>query len=305
MSSPVNRLAAFSTKVPPVTELVSIRQAADTLGVHYMTAYRYVRTGRLPAERAGSEWRIHRADLRRFREPSAAPPGRPSRPARDITRARLEARLLAADEPGAWAVVESALAAGATPPAVHLELLGPVLADLGDQWAAGNLTIADEHRATAVAHRVVGRLGPQFVRPGRRRGTVLLGAVADEHHSLPGAMLADLLRGAGFAAVDLGANTPAQTFVEEARATPQLVAVGLGAFIAARRPIVAATVTELRGAGITVPILVGGRGIPSAEVARDLGADGWTGADGATAVDAFRAAVGADGSRVPRESDAQ
>jgi excisionase family DNA binding protein len=284
---------------------VSIRQAADALGVHYMTAYRYVRTGRLPAERAGSEWRIDRADLRRFREPSATPPGRPSRPARDTTRARLEARLLAADEPGAWAVVEAALAAGATPAAVHLELLGPVLADLGDQWATGNLTIADEHRATTVAHRVVGRLGPQFVRPGRRRGTVLVGAVADEYHSLPGAMLADLLRDAGFAAVDLGANTPPHTFVEESLATPQLVAVGLGAFLAERLPSVAATVAALRDADIAVPILVGGRGVPSADVARSLGADGWTGTDGATAVDAFLSAVGAGGSRLPRESGAQ
>ena len=288
-----------------MAELVSIRQAADTLGVHYMTAYRYVRTGRLPAERAGSEWRIDRADLRRFREPSAAPPGRPSRPARDTTRARLEARLLAADEPGAWAVVESALAAGATPAVVHLELLGPVLADLGDRWATGDLTIADEHRATTVAHRVVGRLGSHFVRPGRRRGTVLVGAVEDEYHSLPGAMLADLLRAAGFAAVDLGANTPPHTFVEEAHVTPQLVAVGLGAFIAERRPAVAATVAELRRAGVTVPILVGGRGIPSSDAARALGADGWTGPDGATAVDAIRAAVGAGGSRLPRESGAQ
>jgi excisionase family DNA binding protein len=288
-----------------VTELVSIRQAADTLGVHYMTAYRYVRTGRLPAERAGSEWRIDRADLRRFRESPAVPSGRPSRPARSTTRARLEARLLAADEPGAWAVVESALAAGATPAAVHLELLGPVLVDLGDQWAAGSLTIADEHRASTVAHRVVGRLGPQFVRPGRRRGTVLVGAVADEHHSLPGAMLADLLRGAGFVAVDLGANTPPHTFVDEARATPQLVAVGLGAFTAARRSTVAATVADLRGAGIPAPILVGGRAIPSAEVARALGADGWTGPDGATAVDAFRAVVGAGASRHSREGGVQ
>jgi hypothetical protein len=46
---------------------------------------------------------------------------------------------------------------------------------------------------------------------------------------------------------------------------------------------------------------VGGRAIPSAEVARALGADGWTGPDGATAVDAFRAVVGAGASRPSRD----
>ena len=28
---------------------LTLQEAADLLGVHYMTAYRYVRTGRLPA----------------------------------------------------------------------------------------------------------------------------------------------------------------------------------------------------------------------------------------------------------------
>ena len=35
-------------------EHVSLQEAADLLGVHYMTAYRYVRSGRLIAGRVGS-----------------------------------------------------------------------------------------------------------------------------------------------------------------------------------------------------------------------------------------------------------
>ena len=100
---------------------------------------------------------------------------------------------------------------------MHLELLGPTLVDVGDQWAVGTLSIADEHRASSVAARIVGRLGPQFTRPRTRRGTVLVGFVEGEHHSLPGAMLADLLRAAGFDAVDLGAETPPDPFVDAAR----------------------------------------------------------------------------------------
>jgi excisionase family DNA binding protein len=37
---------------------ISLRDAAERLGVHYMTAYRDVRTGRLPASRNGVRWRI-------------------------------------------------------------------------------------------------------------------------------------------------------------------------------------------------------------------------------------------------------
>ena len=49
---------------PPVTtEAISLREAAQRLGVHYMTAYRYVRTARLPARRDGQEWLIDPSDL--------------------------------------------------------------------------------------------------------------------------------------------------------------------------------------------------------------------------------------------------
>jgi MerR family transcriptional regulator, light-induced transcriptional regulator len=287
----VSRGSPFSTKVTVVAEFLTLRKAAEELGVHYMTAYRYVRTGRLPAEQHSGEWRVARTDVEEMRTRSTPGAGRPSQPARAATRARLEARLLAADEPGAWAVVESALAAGASPVDVHLDLLGPALVDVGDQWAYGALTIADEHRASAVAARIIGRLGPQFVRRGRRRGTILVGMVEGEHHLLPGAMLVDLLRAAGFVAVDLGASTPPATFVDAVRATPHLLAVGVGAQLTVRLPEVAATVACLRDAGVEVPILVGGRGVPTAADALATGADGWTGSDGATAVAAFEAAL--------------
>ena len=49
--------------MPEGTTTVGLRQAAEQLGVHYMTAYRYVRSGRLPAHKLGSEWQIDPADL--------------------------------------------------------------------------------------------------------------------------------------------------------------------------------------------------------------------------------------------------
>ena len=45
---------------------ITLREAAQRLGVHYMTVYRYVRTGRLPASRAGVQWLIDSDDLTRL-----------------------------------------------------------------------------------------------------------------------------------------------------------------------------------------------------------------------------------------------
>lgn len=268
---------------------MGLREAAERLGVHYMTAYRYVRTGRLPAVRDGIEWRVLPDDVERLRRGGSSAVPRGSRAA---ARIRLENRLVAGDEAGAWTVLESALAAGASPSETHLVLLGPALASIGTRWEQGELTIAEEHRATAVAHRLVGRLGPQFARRGRTRGTVVLGAVAGEQHALPVAILANLLRGDGFHVVDLGADTPAESFVETARNANRLVAVVVGAITPGHEKAMRRTVASLHDAGVAAPVLVGGPGVADDEQARKFGADGWTGHDGESARTAIEIAAG-------------
>ena len=44
---------------------LSLHEAADLLGVHYMTIYRRVRLGILPARKIGGTWLVDRADLER------------------------------------------------------------------------------------------------------------------------------------------------------------------------------------------------------------------------------------------------
>ena len=85
-------------------------------------------------------------------------------------------RLVAGDEPGVWTLVEAALASGAEPVGIHVDLLAPALRSIGGRWESGELSVADEHWASVVAPRIVGRLGRLFARRGRRRGTVVLGA---------------------------------------------------------------------------------------------------------------------------------
>ena len=44
---------------------LSLHEAADLLGVHYMTIYRRVRLGILPARKVGGTWLVDPADLER------------------------------------------------------------------------------------------------------------------------------------------------------------------------------------------------------------------------------------------------
>jgi excisionase family DNA binding protein len=272
-----------------LAEPISLQEAASRLGVHYMTAYRYVRTGRLPARRDGAQWFVDPRDLDRMQQQDHARPG--GRRAKADRTAILTARMTAGDEAGAWRVIDDALASGMDPAAVYLDLLAPVLRGVGAGWAAGTVTIAEEHRASAVALRLIGRLGPQFARRGRKRGIVIIGAPAGDQHSLPGAIVADLLRGEGFEVIDLGANTPDSSFAETAQDATRLVAVVIGVTAPGCDNAVQSIVQALRRSGSTVPVLIGGAAINAAEHALRLGADAWTGPDGQSVITAVNAAA--------------
>ena len=46
--------------------VLTLQEVADELGVHYMTAYRYVKLGLLYAEKRGGSWMITTDDLAAF-----------------------------------------------------------------------------------------------------------------------------------------------------------------------------------------------------------------------------------------------
>ncbi len=255
----------------------TLTDVAERLGVHYMTAYRYVRTGRLVARQRGSQWLVQEDELRRFEASSPRDSGAPptvSVRARRSAVDRLTARLIAGDEAGSWAIAQESLVGGAAPRDVYLDLFGPAMRTIGERWANGHITVADEHRATVVMYRLVGRMGPQFRPRGPRIGSVIVGAPTGELHGLPVALAADLLRAEGFDVIDLGADVPADAFVACALATEDLTAVAISVTARRHRASAATLVQSLRESGLVAPIIVGGSAL-SEHDALDVGADGW------------------------------
>ena len=234
---------------------LTLHEAADELGVHYMTAYRYVRLGMLEASKQGRSWVVTRDDLEAFMAGQAEPSVRGSAPWDE----RFTHRILAADDAGAWAVVEAALASGMEPAQVYTEIVVPALRRIGEGWVAGEVSIAEEHAATQIAYRVVARLGPRVARRGVRRGTVVLGSTATELHSLPLSIAADLIRSKSFDVVDLGANLPSESFAERVATTDGVVAVGIGVTSPGQDEEIARTIAAIRSVS-DAPILLGGRG---------------------------------------------
>jgi excisionase family DNA binding protein len=266
---------------------VTLQEAARQLGLHYMTVYRYVRTGKLPATQDGLIWQVRVSDIRALKAGRVSGSGSRSR-AKTVasTRRALEARLLAGDSAGAWWLIEGRLGGGLDPAGVVTALLTPALRSIGARWADGDLSVADEHQATSVAQRIIGRLGLQFGRPGRSRGTVIVAAPEGDLHVLPVAMVADLLRWRGFDVSELGAHTPVDALAEVAGQADRLVAVGIASTTSGLDAEISTSLESLRSTVPGTTTFLGGNAIRSAGHARILGADIWTGRNGWNVVEA-------------------
>ena len=198
---------------------MDLQTAADQLGVHYQTAYRWVRDGSLRAVKRGSVYEIEEAELARFRTVRASPAPPPKQATvRSWSHQvdRLYSLLVAGDELDARQLVDRLNEGGIEPLVVCESLLGPTLARVGDAWAAGALSVAEEHRAAQICERLVARLA---VHPrGRPRGVAVVATHVGEEHGLPAAMAALVLRADRWQVHHLGTQVPTSDLVDLTRA---------------------------------------------------------------------------------------
>lgn len=257
--------------LPMPSKTLTLQATADLLGVHYMTAYRYVRLGLLPARKERGKWRVGIEDVKAFveRPPAATPRGQAP------WTERLQARMVAGDTSGAWGVVEGALASGAEPSQVYSEILGPALVSIGEHWARGEIGTEDEHLASNVAARIIGRLGPRFARRGRPKGIVIVAGPPGERHGLGASMLADILRGGGYEVIDLGPDTPIQSLELTVRHNKPVSAVCLSVVYDKTLGAAAEMVAALADSAPQVSLLVGGPAVDSSAAAAKLGNVHW------------------------------
>jgi methanogenic corrinoid protein MtbC1 len=197
--------------------------------------------------------------------------------------------LLAADLVAARGIVDGALAGGMPAASIYLEVLQPTLYEIGRLWSRAEITVAQEHLATAAAQSSMARLAERLRDRPRRvaPGTALVACVSDELHALGGRMVADFLEADGWRVVYLGALTPGRELAALAAEHGAQV-VALSAALADRVPTVAAMCAELRMLDPPPYVLVGGQAFAgSRERALRTGADAFA-ADAADAVRALR-----------------
>ncbi|NPD05062.1 hypothetical protein HN031_10245 [Nocardioides sp. zg-1308] len=160
----------------------------------------------------------------------------------------------------------------------------PFLAEVGDRWESGTLSVAHEHFVTDMLRRRLAVLSavpphPVLEDPSASAPVVLLACPSGERHDMVLLCVALMLRERGVRTRFLGADTPVPAILTVARATAADAVV----LAATRSTAFTAHATALRRLSAAHPLYVAGRG-----------ADGRTVSEiGATALpdDAVRAVV--------------
>jgi excisionase family DNA binding protein len=173
---------------------MELGEAAGTLGVHYQTAYAWVRQGVLAARKVGRGYEVDDAGVQAL----AARRRAGTKPLQEISVRDWQAQaeqLYAAVISGAETRARhqlGRLAAGV--PVIDLcdHVIAPALRRVGGDWAAGRVSIAQEHRASAICERLIATHSRQPA--GRPRGTVVVATPPGDRHSLPSLMAAACLR---------------------------------------------------------------------------------------------------------------
>ena len=212
---------------------------------------------------------LHEAQLEALLERTSGGAGSP-----DL--AQLRARFIAAieriDARGAQQILgRAALLLGTR--TLLLDLVAPLLREIGARWAEGTLRICQEHLASATVRTLLGSLLATQP-PGSRARTILIGTPSGEVHELGALLVALLAAVAGWDVVYLGPNLPVEEILVAAQTSGAAV-VGVSVVHVAEPGEpgrVSADLAELAGRlPQTVTLLIGGAGAgAAASVARAL-----------------------------------
>lgn len=176
--------------------------------------------------------------------------------------AAFESALLAGNQREALEVLTHCMDSGRSLVQAEMHLIQPALYRIGEKWQANQVSVAQEHLATAIAQSVmtVGLLRSAPPAPINRRA--LLACVEGNEHVVGLRMVADAFQMAGWDVQYLGANVPTTALVKQALEwRPHLV--GLSVSFAQQMPAVKAAITQLgeRLADARPAVMIGGLAI--------------------------------------------
>jgi excisionase family DNA binding protein len=219
-------------------DIITTRQVADLLAVSEATVKRWADAGTLKCFRTpGGHRKFRMADIAEFLQHHRYEPAGPVAPVVSTVPSTPETKsmtpspvvlpddravggtdgevvmkfrnlALAGDTDSLVSLMAQQRLKGHSLSAIFDGIATPALADIGERWARGALTIAQEHIAAQTVIESLARIKALIERPSMQRGRVLFAAPGDEQHDIALRMGSILAYGLGFTPVLLGARCP-------------------------------------------------------------------------------------------------
>ena len=163
-------------------------------------------------------------------------------------------------------------------PLETIAVLTAAISDIGNRFGAGELWLPELLRGAKAMNRAMPLLQDEIVSRGgepESRGSVVIGTVYGDIHSIGLDIVATLLAANGFSVKNLGVNVPGDVFVEAVRSErPDIL--GLSALLTTTAPEQRRVINHLQEAGLRsdTRVMVGGGAITET-FAVEIGADGY------------------------------
>lgn len=91
-------------------------------------------------------------------------------------------------------------------------ILSPVLHQIGENWATGQISVDEEHAASSALYEALIRINTTIIKRPKRNLKAIIGVLEQDLHELPAKCLSILLEIEGWQIHYLGANTPIFSF---------------------------------------------------------------------------------------------
>jgi len=144
--------------------------------------------------------------------------------------------------------------------------LMPSMEELGDGFAAGNVSLPHLLKSADVMKHVMGFLesymkriaGVDVSQELKNKGTIVLGTVYQDVHSIGKDLSKTLMENYGFKVIDLGVQVPLQRFIDEAKANDAM-AIGMSALLVQTSNHMITVSEMLKKEDMAdIPLLIGG-----------------------------------------------
>jgi len=182
-----------------------------------------------------------------------------------LTRELFLQAILTGQRHVALTIATEAVSAGQQIHDIYAEVFQEALYEVGRRWEANQITVAEEHMATAITQYVVAQMYSRLPTSPQQRGNLVMTGVEGELHQVGPTMVADVLEADGWNVRFLGSNMP-HSGIAQAIEQHRAAVVGISATMLYNISQVVRLITGLREhLGDRMPqVLLGGRAFHAA-----------------------------------------